>query len=126
MNYIFRDNHRGTGTARPFVLVINMAKEFARSFYSSKQWQECRNEYAAMRGHLCENCLAKGIINSGEIVHHRIEIDPVTIEKPEVALNFDNLVLLCRECHAEQHKKYSKDRRYLIGDNGEIIINGIL
>lgn len=59
--------------------------------------------------------------NPGEIVHHRIEIDPITINNPEVSLNFDNLELLCRECHAAAHKPYSKDRRYVIGQNGEVI-----
>lgn len=81
-----------------------MAKPFARQFYSSKAWQDCRNEYAKRRHYLCENCLRKGIYRPGEIVHHKIEIDPVTIEKPEIALNFDNLELLCRECHANRHE----------------------
>lgn len=103
-----------------------MAKEFAKAFYSSKAWQDCRNSYAAKRGYLCENCLRKGIYRAGEIVHHKIEIDPVTIEQPEIALSFANLELLCRECHAEAHDKRKKDRRYVIGDNGEVIINGIV
>ena len=99
-----------------------MAKDYARSFYSSKRWQDCRNNYAAMRGYLCENCMRRGIYKPGEIVHHRIEIDPITINNPEVALNWDNLELLCRECHAEAHDGRKKDRRYIVGDNGEIII----
>ena len=73
-----------------------MAKPFARQFYSSKAWQDCRNEYAKRRHHLCENCLRRGIYRPGTIVHHKIEIDPVTIERPEISLNFDNLELLCR------------------------------
>ena len=81
-----------------------MAKEFAKKFYSSKTWQSCRNEYAKRKHYLCENCLRKGIYKPGVIVHHKIEIDPVTIEKPEIALNPDNLVLLCRDCHADAHK----------------------
>lgn len=99
-----------------------MAREFARQFYSSALWQDCRNGYAASRGHLCENCLARGIIRSGEIVHHVIELDPINIERPEVALNWDNLRLLCRECHAEEHDKRNKGRRYVIGSDGEIIV----
>lgn len=80
-----------------------MAKPFAKKFYSSRQWQDCRNGYAKSVHYLCENCLRKGIYKPGEIVHHIIEIDPVTIEKPEIALNFDNLEMLCRDCHAEVH-----------------------
>ena len=112
-----------------------MAKQFARQFYSSKAWQDCRNEYAKRRQHLCENCLRKGIYKPGVIVHHKIEIDPVTIERPEIALNFDNLELLCRECHAEAHdqhggrwakvnerKRAARDarNRYKIDENGKV------
>ena len=112
-----------------------MAKPYARKFYSSKAWQDCRNEYAKRRNHLCEDCLRRGIYRPGEIVHHKIELDPVNIERPEVALNFDNLELLCRECHAKRHessggrwkevnerrkKKRDASMRYRIGENGKI------
>lgn len=99
-----------------------MAQQFAKQFYSSKAWQDCRNNYAAMRGHLCENCMRRGIYKPGEIVHHRIEIDPVTINNPEVALSWDNLELLCRECHAEAHDGRKKDRRYTIDADGKIFL----
>ena len=80
-----------------------MAKQFAKKFYSSKAWQDCRNEYAKRRHYLCEDCLRRGIYKPGEIVHHIVEIDPVTIERPEISLNPDNLELLCRDCHARRH-----------------------
>ena len=112
-----------------------MAKAFARKFYSSKAWQDCRNEYAKRQHHLCENCLRRGIYKPGVIVHHKIEIDPITIERPEIALSFDNLELLCRDCHAEAHeqsggrwsevnrkKREAKaaGQRYVVGENGKI------
>ena len=112
-----------------------MAKAFARKFYSSKAWQDCRNEYAARKHYLCENCLRRGIYKPGEIVHHKIEIDPITIERPEIALSFDNLELLCRDCHAAAHeqsggrwaevnrkKRETRDagNRYVVGENGKI------
>lgn len=112
-----------------------MAKAFAKKFYSSKAWQDCRNEYAARRHYLCEDCLRRGIYKPGVIVHHKIEIDPVTIEKPEIALNFDNLELLCRECHARRHEQQFKgwkyfnerrkekklnDNRYIVDENGKV------
>lgn len=112
-----------------------MAKPFARQFYSSKAWQDCRNAYAKKRHHLCENCLRRGIYRPGEIVHHKIEIDPVTIERPEVALSFDNLELLCRPCHAKIHdmeggrwakvnearrKKKAAAQRFVVDENGKV------
>ena len=111
-----------------------MAKEFAKRFYSSKTWQDCRNEYAKKAHHLCENCLRKGIYKPGVIVHHVEELTPFNIENPEISLNFDNLELLCRDCHAEIHgtkgrwnainaarrAKRDADNRYIVGPNGEI------
>lgn len=112
-----------------------MAKAYAKKFYSSKAWQSCRNEYAKRQKFLCEDCLRRGIYRPGEIVHHKIELDPVNIEKPEVALNFDNLELLCRECHAKRHEqsggrwsevnrrrkaKREASNRYIVGENGKI------
>ena len=114
--------------------VLTVAKEFARKFYSSKAWQECRNEYMKRAHYLCENCLRKGIYKPAEIVHHIIEIDPITIERPEIALNFDNLEAVCRECHDMYHdnrgrwsevnrkKREARDQaqRYVVGENGKI------
>jgi len=100
-----------------------MAKEFAKQFYSSKAWQDCRNGYARSVGYLCEDCLRRGIYKPGEIVHHKIEVTPMNITVPEVVLSWDNLRLLCRECHSREHDKRQKDRRYVIGPNGEIIID---
>ena len=112
-----------------------MSKEFARKFYSSKAWQDCRNEYARRKHYLCENCLRKGIYRPGVIVHHMIELDPININNPEIALNFNNLELLCRDCHADVHdqhggrwaevnkkKRQARDEknRYNIGPNGVV------
>lgn len=112
-----------------------MAKEFARKFYNSKAWKNCRNEYGKQAHWLCENCLRKGIYKPGAIVHHKIELDPVTIENPEIALSFDNLELLCRDCHAAVHdrpggmwgevnkrKREAKAaaKRFVVDENGKV------
>ena len=98
----------------------NMAREFAKQFYSSKAWQDCREGYAKSQRYLCENCLRRGIYKPGEIVHHMIEITPDNIYKPEISMSWDNLQLLCRDCHAEQHKKRNKGRRFVVGDDGKV------
>lgn len=96
------------------------------AFYSSKKWKRCRNEYSKSAQHLCERCLRRGIVKPGEIVHHKIEITPENISDPSITLSYDNLELLCRDCHAEVHKPGIKARRFSIGKNGEVIIDGIL
>lgn len=92
-------------------------KEYAESFYKSKTWQECRNAYAKSVGGLCEECRRKGIIKAGEIVHHRTWITPDNINDPDITLNWDNLRLLCRECHAEVHKGL---KRYKVDELGRV------
>lgn len=80
-----------------------MARQFARSFYHSKQWKQARDAYYRMAHGLCERCLDKGRYAKGEIVHHVEHLTPANITDPSVTLGFDNLQLVCRECHAELH-----------------------
>lgn len=112
-----------------------MAKPWARKFYSSKAWQDCREEYARSRQYLCEDCMRRGIYKPGVIVHHVEELTPMNIHIPEVAMGFKNLELLCRDCHARRHdlqggrwakvnaarKKAKIDaRRFVIDESGRV------
>lgn len=94
--------------ASPFTAMASFCytimKEYARSFYKSQTWKDCRAAYAKQRHGLCEVCLAKGIYKPGEIVHHKVHISPENITDPTVTLCFDNLQLVCRDCHADLHK----------------------
>lgn len=94
-----------------------VAKEYAKKFYQGKLWQECRDGYVKFIGGLCEECIKKGIFKAGEIVHHKIHITPKNIGDPAITLNRENLQLLCRECHAEKHKR---KRRYRVDKNGKV------
>jgi prophage lambdaBa04, gp54 len=94
-------------------------KEFARGFYKSKAWQRTRAAYISSVSGLCEDCLRKGIYKPGEIVHHIISLTPDNISDASIALSWDNLKLVCRDCHGEEHRN---KRRYSIDDNGKIFI----
>lgn len=94
-------------------------REFAKTFYSSVAWKETRKAYAKSKGNLCEVCLSKGIYKAGEIVHHKIHLSPENINDPSVSLNWDNLQLVCRDCHAQIHD--GKQRRYKVDDMGKVI-----
>lgn len=95
-----------------------MAKDFAKAFYSSRAWRDCRAAYRKSVGGLCERCAAKGLIVAGEIVHHKEYITPENLTDPAVALSFDNLELLCRECHEREHRQ--KEKRYTVDDCGRV------
>ena len=92
-------------------------KEYAKGFYKSKSWQKCRGAYASSVGGLCERCKKKGLIKAGVIVHHKKPITPANIYDPDITLNFNNLELLCRDCHAEVHKG---PKRYKVDAMGRI------
>jgi 5-methylcytosine-specific restriction endonuclease McrA len=94
-------------------------KEYAKTFYKSKAWQRTRTAYAQSIGGLCEECLSNGIYRAGKIVHHIKEISPDTIDNPEVTLSWDNLRLLCVDCHAKVHGDF---KRYRVDDQGKVIM----
>lgn len=62
-------------------------------------------------------CRARGLIVPGEIVHHKIHIEPENINNPNIALNWDNLQLLCRQCHGEAH---GTAKRYKVDEFGRV------
>lgn len=82
-----------------------MPNGFARAFYMSPAWIRCRTAYAESKGWLCERCAAKGIIVPGDEVHHKIRLTRDNLSDPDVALSWDNLELLCKDCHLKEHDK---------------------
>lgn len=97
-----------------------MAKEYARTFYSSQRWRECRQAYIRQRqaidGGMCELCHER----LGEIVHHKIMLDESNINDAEVTLNFKNLKLECQTCHNREEHGRSRENRYTFS-GGEIV-----
>ena len=76
-----------------------MAKKWAKAFYNSKGWIQCRDSYIAKVHGLCEECLKHGKIEPGYILDHIIELTPENINNPEISLNHDNLQYLSLSCH---------------------------
>lgn len=76
-----------------------MAKEYAKAFYNSKKWQQCKDSYISQRisidGGMCEECHT----NMGYIVHHKKMLTQNNINNPLISLNHKNLEYVCKECH---------------------------
>ena len=79
--------------------------EAVEKFYTTTAWRKCRVSFLAERGGLCEICMSKGLIEPAVHVHHRIHLTADNINDPRVTLDSRNLMALCEECHAEQHRK---------------------
>ena len=95
-----------------------MAKDYAQRFYSSEAWNQCREGYRKSKGGLCEECLKQGVFTPGEIVHHKIQLTPENIHRPEISLDWSNLELVCRICHAKKHGHHPK--RYFVDGFGRV------
>lgn len=95
-------------------------KESLKPFYSSYAWKQTRKAYAKSKGGLCERCLEFGIITPGTSVHHIIALTDDNVSDPTISLSFDNLMLLCDNCHYSVEGK-KIERRYLVDEFGKVI-----
>ena len=103
-----------------------MAREFAVAFYHSRAWKETRDAYMRSHQGLCEPCLARGVYRPAAIVHHKEHLTPENISDPSVTLSFDNLELVCRDCHAIEHpeiygKRAASEQRVAFDEMGNVI-----
>ena len=97
-------------------------KDFAKSFYKSKRWQKCREGFIQSRqaidGGLCQN----GCGQLGFIVHHKIKLTPENIENPSIAVGWDNLEFVCKDCHDRIHDQdIHGETRCYFGADGQPI-----
>ena len=75
-----------------------MAHDYAKAFYTSKEWIKCRTGYMQSKHYICERC---GDIAT--ICHHQEYITPANIHDPNITLNWENLSALCQTCHNLEH-----------------------
>ena len=90
-----------------------------KKFYNSKRWKEKRIRILDRDRHECQDCrkrlheaTVKGIVLPAEErkirqaveVHHIVELN----ERPDLALEDDNLISLCTQCHNIRHGREVK------------------
>jgi len=80
-------------------------------FYRSATWQQARLIKITNVNGRCEKC--GGV---GEEVHHIVHVTPSNVNDINVTLSQDNLILLCKECHNNEHERFSKGRRKFDAD----------
>lgn len=93
-----------------------MAREFAKSFYQSKAWRVARGIALRRDNFTCQHCYGRA-----EEVHHVIELTPDNINDPNIALNPDNLVCLCHDCHTRETKGCADIAEgFVFDENGQV------
>ncbi len=95
-----------------------MAKEWAKDFYNSKAWKETSESVKSDSNYICVKCK----IRPAEIAHHIIWLTPLNINDVNITLNKDNLMAVCRECHAVIHEGTSCTIDGLVfNERGELV-----
>lgn len=74
-------------------------------FYNSIEWRTLSAKYTQDKGYKCEHCGAMATQ-----VHHKKAIQ--TPEGWEHRLDYDNLELLCTQCHNDRHERFMKRKKY--------------
>lgn len=103
------------------------------SFYKTTRWKQTRKMYALSKYCICERC-GKPIYLSGVndylpkekrlkgIVHHKEYLNETNYMNDEIAYGFDNLELLCFNCHQTEH--FSTDilrKGYTFDEEGNLV-----
>lgn len=78
----------------------------ARQRGYDKDWERFR-AWFLQRNPLCARCRERGRITTAEVVHHIQSIR----ERPDLRLDPENCMALCRDCHEKIHGRRRKTER---------------
>lgn len=87
-----------------------------RKFYKSDRWKIARAIRIAAASGLCEKC---GAI--GTEVHHKVHLTPENVDDPNISINQDNLILLCKDCHNKEHERFTDAKDYCFDSDGNMV-----
>ena len=92
--------------------------EAIERFYTTRAWRKARDGVLKDAGGLCQLCMSKGLIVPAVHVHHKKPLTPDNLNDPRIALDASNLIALCEECHAEQHRT----KRWRVDPTGRVLL----
>ena len=90
-----------------------MAREFSKRVYESRRWRKCAKAYAESKLGICEKCHTA--------IPHRDD-RPENIDDDATVYGWDNLMLLCQECHNAIHaRREDGGRRVRFDADGNVV-----
>ena len=89
--------------------------------YNSREWKELRIAKLRSTNGLCEECLKEGIITAARCVHHVVPIETARTkeEMRRLAFDWNNLMSLCKSCHARIHKELGSNTKAKVAERAE-------
>lgn len=84
-----------------------MSEGILKQFYNSDKWKIFREEIILKRGTTCEFCGKKMFAEDKMQLHHTpVELTVENVNDVSVALNPENVKLICLACHNKAHGRY--------------------
>ncbi len=81
-----------------------------KAFYHTTEWKRKRKEVLRRDRCTCQRCRQRGKYTRATTVHHVLHLRNV----PELALEDENLISLCNECHEALHPEKHKKRLNIV------------
>lgn len=104
-----------------------------KEFYHSALWKKVKRNIWIRQCLMCNRChkpvyvdglsewIPKEQRRTG-IVHHKIYLNDINIDDPNLTINEDNLEGLCKECHELEHHKDEIVRiEYKFDEDGNLV-----
>lgn len=108
-----------------------MAQRFNAKIYDSSRWKKVRKlamerTVRTLDGRLCppfmcERCFERGKLVPAELVHHIKHLTPQNVNDPMICYGLDNLMRVCRDCHAEIHYPSDYTPRVSFDSEGNVV-----
>ena len=83
-------------------------------FYASKRWRDLREVLIIQRHGVCDRCGKDFSADTSYLIaHHKDHLTDETLADPAVAVNPENIEILCHKCHSHYHPErgYIKKRK---------------
>lgn len=102
-----------------------MAKPFSKHIYESWRWKKCARAFAESKLYICERC--GHLVKPNEknklryVVHHRQPLTLETMNDDLMVFGWDNLQLLCYECHMTVHGLHKAGRTMHWDETGNLV-----
>ena len=75
-------------------------------FYGSKRWRDLREWLIIDRQAHCDRCGKDFSDDTSQLIaHHKEHLTNEALADPEIAVNPDNIEILCYNCHSHEHPK---------------------
>ncbi|MBD5086685.1 MAG: hypothetical protein HDT32_04975 [Clostridiales bacterium] len=96
-----------------------MALDPIHAFYCRKDYLTLAQACKIKSGGVCARC--GGIFDiSGLRPHHKIELTLDNVDDPKIALNQDNIEVLCHDCHNATHRRFGS----VVGTKRVYLVHG--